>query len=109
MENYIDFKRLKQLSDNEKQNVNMPYKIIKLQEEAGEIAAEFLKLSKTKNASKSAEGTKESFIEECFDLLNVISDIINVSIETEEDKEFAKYIAEKKLNKWKSKQQTLRK
>lgn len=104
MKNYINFKKLKQLSDNEKQTP-LSYKIIKLQEEAGEIAAEFLKLSGAKNASKSAKGTKESFIEECFDLLNVISDIINTSIETEEDKEFAKYISKKKLDKWESKQQ----
>lgn len=57
-------------------------KIIKLQEEVGELAQEFLayddkKLGVKTNASKSATGTLASIIEETCDVVNVAIDILN--------------------------------
>ena len=57
-------------------------KIIKLQEEVGELAQEFLayddkKIGVKTNASKSATGTLASIIEETCDVVNVAIDILN--------------------------------
>jgi NTP pyrophosphatase (non-canonical NTP hydrolase) len=71
---FFDELRLKSLSNADK-DVPLYQKIIKLQEEIGEVAQEFLAFDGAKNASKSAKGDK--LLEEVIDVLIVAKDIIN--------------------------------
>jgi len=108
MKNFIDYDKLERLSEADK-NVQLYKKIIKLQEECGEVAQEFLsyddKLNGIKtNSSKSAQGTIESVIEETCDVINVAIDVLN-AIEIKHP-ELAEYITrrfQEKLDKWESK------
>ena len=111
MQNFIDYEKLERLSEADK-NVPLYKKIIKLQEEVGEVAQEFLdyddKIQGIKtNSSKSTEGTVEAVIEETCDVINVAVDILNF-IEMQ-NPELSEYIAKRfqeKLDKWESKIQT---
>ncbi len=108
MKNFIDYEKLQRLSEADK-DVPIYKKIIKLQEEAGEVAQEFLawddKITGVKtNSSKSAEGTIEAVIEEICDATNVCIDLLN-AIEMKHP-ELAEYIEKRfqeKLDKWESK------
>lgn len=108
MKNFIDFEKLEKLSQAD---INVPFykKVIKLQEEAGEVAQEFLayddKLNGIRtNSSKSAEGTLESIIEETCDVTNVAIDILNyIAIKHPEQMEYIKKRFQEKLDKWESK------
>ena len=109
----LNLELFKQLSAND---VHVPLykKIIKLQEEAGEVAQEFLAYDDKKNgirtnSSKSAKGTLESIIEETCDTINVAIDILNWAEEQNEFKEnfsedFIDDMFKRKLRKWESKQ-----
>ena len=98
-QNYIDIERLHDLSvvDN---GVSLQNKIIKLFEEGGELSQEVLSFIGSPNASKSAEGTKESVLEEACDVINVIMDIVNTVADDEESEQFVVDIFSKKLDKW---------
>ena len=110
----MDFELLSKLSEFDK-DVKLYAKIMKLQEEAGEVAQEFLayddKLNGIRtNSSKSAEGTLESILEETCDTINVAIDILNYIEMLPEFKErfeedFIEKLFTKKLEKWQSKQQ----
>lgn len=108
MTDFIDYKKLERLSEADT-NVPLYKKIIKLQEEAGEVAQEFLawddKIQGIRtNSSKSAEGTVEAVIEETCDVINVAIDILN-ALEMK-NPELSGYIAKRfqeKLDKWESK------
>ena len=81
MKNFIDYDKLERLSEADK-DVPFYKKIIKLQEEAGEVAQEFLAWDDKQNgiktnSSKSAEGTIEAIIEEVCDTTNICIDILN--------------------------------
>ena len=101
-QNYIDVARLHELSIVDV-GVSLERKLIKLTEEAGELAQEVLKYVDSPNASKSAEGTKESVLEEACDVINVIMDIVNAVADDEESQQFVVDIFSKKLDKWESK------
>ena len=111
MKNFIDYEKLERLSEADK-NVPLYKKIIKLQEEAGEVAQEFLAYDDKQcgiktNSSKSAAGTIEAVIEETCDVINVAIDILN-ALEIQ-NTELSEYIAKRfqeKLDKWESKIQT---
>lgn len=99
--NFIDYEFLEKLSGYDK-DVNLPYKLIKVQEEVGELAQAFLAHSKSKNTSKSAlsENTRLNILEESCDVINVVIDIINAfNFSDEETKE----MFSKKLKKWENK------
>ena len=104
MVNYIDEERIHKLSIGEA-SVPEANKIIKLQEEAGELAQAYLKYAGSTNASASADGTPLEVIEEAGDCINVAMDIINYMImkhpelEAEAKKQF-----NDKLDKWERKQ-----
>lgn len=108
MENFIDYKKLQRLSEADK-NVPLYKKIIKLQEECGEVAQEFLAWDDKQNgiktnSSKSAQGTIEAVIEEVCDATNICIDILNFIEMKYPDK--SEYIAKRfqeKLDKWESK------
>lgn len=108
MKNFIDYEKLQKLSEADK-DVPLYKKVMKLQEEAGEVAQEFLawddKITGIKtNSSKSAQGTIEAVIEETCDVINVAIDVLN-AIEMKYP-ERAEYIArrfQEKLDKWESK------
>ena len=110
----LNLKLLQELSENDK-SVPLYKKIIKLQEEAGEVAQEFLAYDDKQNgirtnSSKSAEGTLESILEETCDTINVAIDILNYIEMLPEFKErfeedFIEKLFTKKLEKWQSKQQ----
>lgn len=108
MKNFIDYEKLQKLSEADK-NVPLYKKVMKLQEEAGEVAQEFLawddKQNGTKtNSSKSAQGTIEAVIEEVCDVINVSIDTLNAIEMKYPDK--SEYIAKRfqeKLDKWESK------
>ena len=108
MKDFIDYEKLERLSEADK-NIPLYKKIIKLQEEAGEVAQEFLawddKIKGIKtNSSKSASGTVEAVIEEVCDVQNVAIDILN-ALEMQ-NPELSEYIAKRfqeKLDKWESK------
>lgn len=99
--NFIDYELLERLSESD-ESIDVAMKLIKLQEEVGELAQAFLAHSKCNNSSKSAKSknTKLNILEESCDVLNVTIDIINAYKFT--DKE-SKKMFDKKLNKWKSK------
>lgn len=108
MENFIDYKKLQKLSEADK-NVPLYKKIIKLQEECGEVAQEFLAWDDKQNgiktnSSKSAQGTIDAVIEEVCDATNICIDILNFIEMKYPDK--SEYIAKRfqeKLDKWESK------
>ena len=107
MKDFIDYEKLERLSEADK-NVPLYKKIIKLQEEAGEVAQEFLALDDRisgvrTNSSKSASGTIEAVIEEVCDTINVAIDILNT---LEQDGLYRSYIKKRfqeKLDKLESK------
>lgn len=108
MKNFIDYEKLERLSLADK-SVPLYKKIIKLQEECGEVAQEFLAWDDKQNgiktnSSKSAQGTIEAVIEEVCDATNICIDILNF-IEMKYP-ELSVYIAKRfqeKLDKWESK------
>ena len=108
MKNFIDYEKLQKLSEADK-NVPLYKKIIKLQEECGEVSQEFLAWDDKQNgiktnSSKSAQGTIEAVIEEVCDATNICIDILNF-IEIKYP-ELSVYIAKRfqeKLDKWESK------
>ena len=77
--------------------------MMKLHEESGELAQEVLAFTGSPNASKSAKGTKESVLEEACDVINVVMDIVNAVVQTEDDEDFVVDIFSKKLDKWEGK------
>ena len=108
MKNFIDYEKLERLSLADK-SVPLYKKIIKLQEECGEVAQEFLACDDKQNgiktnSSKGAQGTIEAVIEETCDVINVAIDILN-ALEMQ-NPELSVYIAKRfqeKLDKWESK------
>lgn len=104
MKDYINFEKLEELSELD-DDVQLYQKVIKLQEEAGELAQAFLAYDGSKNASKSGIKIIEGMIEEACDVTNVILDIIN-KIESEYPDyapELIREMFDKKLRKWESK------
>ena len=105
MKKFIDQKRVHKLSIGDSM-VPMEYKVIKLQEESGELAQAFLKYSNSKNTSASAGGLPIDVIEEAGDCVNVAMDIINAMVmrhpELEQE---AKEMFNAKLDKWERKQE----
>lgn len=104
MKNYINENRIHKLSLGES-SVLPANKIIKLQEEAGELAQAYLKYTSSTNASASADGTPLEVIEEAGDCINVAMDIINhMIIKHPELEDEARALFDKKLDKWENKQ-----
>jgi NTP pyrophosphatase (non-canonical NTP hydrolase) len=94
----IDQMKLNELSKMDS-GVPLYQKIIKLQEEAGEVAQEFLKFDGALNASKSATG--DDLLEEVIDVAIVALDIINALVGDDKDEiQKARRLSEAKLNKW---------
>ena len=108
MKNFIDYEKLERLSEADK-DVPLYKKIIKLQEECGEVAQEFLAWDDKQNgiktnSSKSAQGTIEAVIEEVCDATNVCIDILNaIEMKYPERAEYITRIFQEKLDKWESK------
>ena len=108
MKNFIDFEKLQRLSEADK-DVPLYKKVMKLHEEAGEVAQEFLawddKITGVKtNSSKSAQGTIEAVIEEVCDVLNVAIDVLNaIEIKYPDKSEYIAKRFQEKLDKWESK------
>lgn len=108
MKNFIDYEKLQKLSEADK-DVPLYKKVMKLHEEAGEVAQEFLawddKITGVKtNSSKSAQGTLEAVIEEVCDATNVCIDILNaIEMKYPERAEYITRIFQEKLDKWESK------
>ena len=108
MQNFIDYEKLERLSEADK-NVPLYKKIIKLQEEVGEVAQEFLAWDDKQNgvktnSSKSAQGTIEAVIEEVCDATNICIDILNyIEIKKPELSEYIVKRFQEKLDKWESK------
>jgi len=99
MQNWIDTERIEKLSEMDKK-VPLHNKVIKLQEETGELAQAYLKYSKSSNVSASASGSKTDVLEEACDVINVAIDIINNLGLTNEEKE---KMFSSKLDKWERK------
>ena len=108
MKNFIDYEKLERLSLADK-NVPLYKKIIKLQEEVGEVAQEFLAYDDKQNgiktnSSKSAQGTIEAVIEEVCDATNICIDILNfIEIKYPDKSEYIAKRFQEKLDKWESK------
>ena len=108
MKDFIDYNKLQKLSLADK-DVPLYKKIIKLQEESGEVAQEFLAWDDKQNgiktnSSKSAEGTIEAVIEETCDVVNVAIDILNaLEIKYPELSGYISKRFQEKLDKWESK------
>ena len=79
-----------------KLKVTIEEKALKLTEETGEVAQEVLKYVNCKNASKSAEGSREKIIEEVSDVILVAYDLFH---NLDDEKKF-KEVIKNKLNKW---------
>lgn len=99
--NYVNYDRIEKLS-NMDNTVNFSSKVLKLSEEAGEVAQATLKYIGSKNVSKSADvkDPKMLVLEELCDTINVAVDIIN-ALDVTEDEVIQMF--EKKLDKWESK------
>lgn len=108
MKNFIDYEKLQRLSEADK-DVPLYKKVMKLQEECGEVAQEFLAWDDKQNgiksnSSKSAEGTIEAVIEEVCDATNVCIDILNaIEMKYPERAEYITRIFQEKLDKWECK------
>lgn len=114
MKNFIDYEKLERLSLADK-SVPLYKKIIKLQEECGEVAQEFLAWEEflawddeqngiKTNSSKSAQGTIEAVIEEVCDATNICIDILNfIEIKYPDKSEYIAKRFQEKLDKWESK------
>lgn len=108
MKNFIDYEKLQRLSEADK-DVPLYKKVMKLQEEAGEVAQEFLawddKITGVKtNSSKSAQGTIEAVIEEICDATNICIDILNfIEMKYPELSGYIERRFQEKLDKWESK------
>jgi len=112
MINYIDEDRIHKLSEGD---IDIPLyqKIIKLQEETGELAQAFLEFDNSKNVSKSAkfkgkENPGYDVLEEACDCINVAMDIINKITMDSDDGDLSHYtrdLFQRKLDKWEAKQQ----
>lgn len=77
---------------------------MKLQEESGEAAAEFLKLTDSIDASSSPEGTPEALMEEVIDVLIVVNSLVSrTKLLTNTDDAGCQALLTKKLSKWASK------
>lgn len=110
----LDLELLHKLSVLDK-NVPLYKKIIKLQEEVGELSQEFLayddkQIGIRTNSSKSAKGTLETVIEETCDVINVAIDILNALEMLQEYKDrlpndYIENEFHRKLLKWHSKVQ----
>ena len=106
MKNFIDYEKLQRLSEADK-DVPLYKKVMKLQEEAGEVAQEFLAWDDKQNgiktnSSKSAQGTIEAVIEETCDVINVAIDILNaLEIDYPELSGYIERRFQEKLDKWK--------
>jgi len=101
---YIDEERVHYLSIADK-DVPLYQKIIKLQEESGELAQAFLKYDGAKNTSVSASGSAFDIIEETCDVINVAMDIMNaVTMDNDILEEAAVEMFQTKLDKWEKKQ-----
>ena len=111
----LDLELLQRLSILDK-DVPFYKKLIKLQEEVGELSQEFLayddkQLGIRTNSSKSAKGTLETVIEETCDVINVAIDLLNAIEMSQEYKDRlpSDYIENefhRKLLKWHSKVQS---
>lgn len=111
MKDFIDYEKLQRLSLADK-DVPLYKKIIKLQEECGEVAQEFLAWDDKQNgirtnSSKSAQGTVKAVIaviEEVCDVINVSIDILNaLEMQNPELSRYISKIFQEKLDKWESK------
>ena len=108
MKNFIDYEKLERLSLADK-SVPLYKKIIKLQEECGEVAQEFLAWDDKQNgiktnSSKSAQGTIEAVIEETCDVINVAIDVLNaIEMKYPGKSEYIVKRFQEKLDKWESK------
>jgi NTP pyrophosphatase (non-canonical NTP hydrolase) len=108
MTDFIDYKKLEKLSEADK-DVPLYKKIIKLQEECGEVAQEFLAWDDKQNgiktnSSKSAAGTIEAVIEEVCDATNVCIDILNaIEMKYPSKSEYIAKRFQEKLDKWECK------
>lgn len=101
----IIFDKVKEVSDLQeslkpKDNTMLLQRALKLNEEAGEVAAEALKLTGYKGTVESTEDINNNLKEEAIDALICSLDVINHMNMTEKEVEI---FIEKKLGKWKSK------
>jgi len=114
MTGYLDFDRIEHLGLMEVNVSELPTQVIKLQEEAGEVAAAYLAYAGTNNASGSAlkeEDLYSALLEEVIDVMIVCADIVNkMTIDEDEHGVFydgeakLKKLVDRKLTKWGSKQ-----
>lgn len=108
MKNFIDYDKLQRLSEADK-DVPLYKKVMKLQEETGEVAQEFLAWDDKQNgirtnSSKSAVGTIEAVIEETCDVINVSIDVLNaIEMKYPDKSEYIVKRFQEKLDKWESK------
>jgi len=104
MIDYINEQRVQDLSLKDDM-VPLYQKIIKVQEESGELAQAFLKFDKSLNTSASAKGSAEAVLEEALDVMNVVMDIVNsMTLNNPELEAYVRATFEAKLDKWESKQ-----
>ena len=103
----IEYNQEKWIEELSKNDLHVPLyqKIIKLQEEVGELSQAYLAYIDSSNQSKSATGSTMGVIEELCDTINVSMDIINyLTYENAELETLTKNMFNKKLQKWEDKQ-----
>lgn len=99
--NYIDYEKAARLGAGDT-DVQLYAKVIKLQEEAGEVGQAFLCFDQQPNVSASAKDVDGfGVLEECCDVINCAMEVINAMGFTDEQ---AKEMFDKKLDKWEAKQ-----
>jgi len=98
---YINFKRIENLTRiSTEQTIPTYQKVLKLQEETGELAQAFLAYEGARNVSKSATATEGAVLEECCDVINTAMSIIeDLGVSSEE----VRAMFDRKLDKWEAK------
>lgn len=79
--------------------------ILYLSSEAGKVSQKFLKLSKAKNVSKSAEGNVDDFMKQTFKVIQASHQVIRkINSNYFLHNDFVRDMFERKLDKWEKKQ-----
>jgi len=105
---YLHLKRVHELSKGDmKLDIPLYQKIMKLQEESGEVAQAFLEYDEGKNvsASVSSDEAELQLLAELYDTMNCAMDAINHITHKRKDlQDQMVALCDKKLDKWENKQ-----
>lgn len=103
MRDFINFKQIELLTEVDS-DIPLFQKVIKLQEECGELSQAYLGYCNAKNSSKSSSSDIMEVVEETCDVINVAINILNqIENNAGVKSDAIKDMFQRKLDKWESK------